>query len=94
MLFCVHCVDKPGHVEVRQANIDSHRAYLAGGDLPVEVVMSGPLMADDGETMIGSLFLVEAPDRAAAEAFNRADPFTDAAIWERIDINPFWRRHG
>ena len=32
--------------------------------------------------MIGSLFLIEAPSRAEVEAFNRADPFAAAGIWE------------
>jgi len=27
----------------------------------VKIVMSGPLVDDDGQTMIGSLFLIEAP---------------------------------
>jgi len=43
-------------------------------------VISGPLVSDDGEKMIGSLFLVEAPGRDEVEAFNRADPFTEAGI--------------
>jgi len=46
-----------------------------------KIVISGPLFSDDGEKMIGSLFLVEAPDRDEVEAFNRADPFTEAGIW-------------
>jgi uncharacterized protein YciI len=36
--------------------------------------MSGPLVSDDGKTMIGSLFLIDAPGRLEVEAFNRADP--------------------
>ena len=46
-----------------------------------KIVISGPLVSDDGEKMIGGLFLVEAPDRDEVEAFNRADPFTAAGIW-------------
>ncbi len=56
--------------------------------------MSGPLMSDDGEAMIGSLFLVEAPDRAHVEGFNRADPFHAAGIWEQVTITRFLRRQG
>jgi uncharacterized protein YciI len=44
--------------------------------------------------MIGSLFLVEAEDRATVEAFNRADPFNAAGIWERVTITGFVRRQG
>ncbi|KAF0119499.1 MAG: hypothetical protein FD152_4483 [Xanthobacteraceae bacterium] len=56
--------------------------------------MSGPLMSDDGEAMIGSLFLVEAPDRAHVEAFNHADPFHTAGIWQAVTITRFLRRQG
>lgn len=41
-----------------------------------------------------SLFLIEAPDRAAVEAFNRADPFAIAGIWEKVTITGFLRRQG
>ena len=56
--------------------------------------MSGPLTADDGAMMIGSLFVLEAPDRAAVERFNEADPFRRAGIWERVTITGFVRRQG
>jgi hypothetical protein len=51
--------------------------------------MSGPLTDDDRSTMMGSLFLVEAPDRAAVERFNRADPFHAAGIWDKVTIRQF-----
>ncbi|MCJ9734758.1 hypothetical protein MOV75_31895, partial [Bradyrhizobium sp. PRIMUS42] len=41
------------------------------------------LVSDDGQTMIGSLFLIEAPGRGEVEAFNRADPFAAAVIKTR-----------
>jgi uncharacterized protein YciI len=55
-------------------------------------VITGPLVSDDGEKMIGSLFLVEAPGRDEVGAFNRTDPFTAAGIWERVSITGFVRR--
>lgn len=94
-LFAIHALDRPGALSVRLANYDAHKAFL--GDTTahgVTIVMSGPLMSDDGEAMIGSLFLVEAPDRAHVEAFNRADPFHAAGIWERVTITRFLRRQG
>jgi uncharacterized protein YciI len=44
--------------------------------------------------MIGSLFLIEAPDRATVERFNAADPFFKADIWEKVAITGFIRRQG
>jgi uncharacterized protein len=56
--------------------------------------MSGPLVQDDNATAKGSFFLVEAPDRAAAEAFNKGDPFHKAGIWENVRIVAFLRKRG
>lgn len=90
MHFVIHCLDHPGALETRLAHYDRHKAYLASA--PVHIVISGPLVADDGTTMIGSCFVVEADDRAAVEAFNHSDPFFAAGIWERIDIHGFVKR--
>lgn len=95
MLFVIHALDKPGGLEARLANYEAHKAFLADTSaLDVRIVMSGPLVADDGATMIGSLFVVEAADRAAVERFNAADPFRQAGIWERVSITSFLRRQG
>jgi len=95
MLFVIHALDKTGAINVRLAHYDAHKAFLAGpSPYGVRVVMSGPLTTEDGATMIGSLFLVEAPNCAAAERFNEADPFHEAGIWERVTITGFQRRQG
>ncbi|HEX7075290.1 MAG TPA: YciI family protein [Hyphomicrobiaceae bacterium] len=95
MLFVIHALDKPGALETRLANYDAHKAFLSDTSaFGVKIVMSGPLVADDGQTMIGSLLLVEAPDRAAVERFNNADPFKAADIWEKVTITAFIRRQG
>jgi uncharacterized protein YciI len=90
MHYVIHCLDRPGSVEKRLAHYDAHKAYLA--DPPVKIVISGPLVAEDGQTMIGSCFLVEADSLAAVEAFNQADPFRKIDLWEQISIHPFLKR--
>ncbi len=90
MHYIVHCLDRPGAVETRLANYEAHKAYLS--DPPVKIVISGPLLADDHATMIGSCFLIEADDDAAARAFNDNDPFKAAGIWETVSIRPFLKR--
>ena len=86
MRFVVHCLDKPGATPLRLQHYEDHKAYLATGT--VATVISGPLLADDGETMIGSLFIFEAETRQEVEAFNRADPFNRAGVWANVSINP------
>ena len=95
MFFVLHARDKAGALDIRQANYEAHKAFLADTSAhDVSMIMSGPLVADDGKTMIGSLMIMEAPDRATVEAFNRADPFYAAGIWEKIDISAFVKRQG
>jgi uncharacterized protein len=95
MLFSIHAIDRADALPIRLANYDAHKAFLADTSrFGVKIVMSGPLVSDDGEKMIGSLFLIEAPDRTAVENFNRADPFAAAGIWERLSVTGFLRRQG
>lgn len=90
MRFVVHCLDREGALPLRLANYAEHRAYLASG--PVRTVVSGPLVADDGETMIGSLFILEADSREAVVAFNAADPFSQAGVWNTVHVHAFLMR--
>jgi uncharacterized protein YciI len=95
MLFAIHAVDHPGALDKRLSNYDAHKAFLSDTSrFGVTIVMSGPLVADDGNTMIGSLFLVEGADRKAIEAFHQADPFFAAGIWQNVTITGFLRRQG
>ncbi len=95
MLFVIHALDRPGALADRLAHYDAHKAFL--GDAAshgVTIVMSGPLVDDEGGAMIGSLVVVEAPDRGTVERFNRADPFHAAGIWDKVTITRFNRRQG
>jgi uncharacterized protein len=95
MQFVIHVFDKPGASARRAELYDRHAAHLADLDrFGVTIIFTGRLVADDGETAIGNLLLVEAPDRAAVEAFNRADPFTSGGVWETATISPFVQRRG
>ncbi len=90
MHFAVHCRDRPGALALRLEKYLEHRAYLEAAS--VRTVISGPLVAEDGQTMIGSLFILEAPSLADVEAFNRDDPFAKAGVWETVLIHPFVMR--
>jgi uncharacterized protein len=76
-----------GH-ERRRRIYDEHLACLAA-PLPVRIVFSGPLLAEDEATRIGSMFVVEASDRSAVQAFNAADPFQAKGVWQKTQIHPF-----
>lgn len=90
MHYIIHCLDRPDAVHVRLAHYEAHKAYLAAST--IKTVISGPLLADDNQTMIGSCFLVEADSLAEIQAFNAADPFNAADLWQTISIRPFLKR--
>lgn len=90
MFFVVHALDHDNAVEKRLEHYEAHKAYLASSEM--KTVISGPLLADDGETMIGSLFVVEAAGKDEVIDFNRADPFSKANVWKQVQVHPFNKR--
>ncbi len=89
MLFMLHCTDKPGSSELRPANRSAHLDYLeAHKD---RIFVAGPLLGDDGSSMVGSLLLIECADMAAAKAFADGDPYAKAGLFQSVEIRA-WRR--
>jgi uncharacterized protein len=86
-LFVLSCIDRPDSLERRMAAREAHLAYVA--DNRAMVRLAGPYL-DDGGQMIGSMFVLEASDRAAVEAFSAADPYVLAGLFERVEIR-IWR---
>jgi uncharacterized protein len=87
MLYVLICTDKPGSLGVRKANRPDHLAYLESlGDA---LVLAGPFLQEDGETMNGSLIVVEAPSLAAARTIAAGDPFAKAGLFASVEIRPW-----
>lgn len=87
MLFALYCKDKAESSDVRARHRSDHVSFLKHwGDA---VSLAGPLLSDDGETMIGSLILLEVPDRATAERFISEDPYGHAQLFESVTLHPF-----
>lgn len=91
MLFAVICKDKPDHLEVRKANRPDHVAYLGETGGPASVVFAGPFLDEDGEAMIGSMVVIDAADRTAAERWAANDPYAKADLFASTEILP-WKR--
>ena len=85
-MFALFCVDKPGALSVRMATRQAHLSYAR--EHIAMLKLGGPLLDDAGD-MAGSLMILEADDLAAAQRFNAEDPYTQAGLWERVDIKPF-----
>jgi uncharacterized protein YciI len=88
MLFALICTDRPGGTALRQSTRPAHLAYL--DNHADKMVQAGALLDPDGQPC-GSLFLMEAPDRATVEAFAAADPYAGVGLFESTVIRSFRR---
>lgn len=87
MLFALICTDKPNALPIRKANRPEHLTYLKSlGDT---LVLAGPFTEEDGETMNGSLLVVEAPSIGAAREIAAGDPFAKAGVFANVEIRPW-----
>ena len=84
MHWLIKCRARPAIDELRAATLPAHTRFLDG--YPEVTWYSGPLFTDDNKNAIGSLRLIEFPERAAAQAYINADPYTHAGIFESIII--------
>ncbi|AOY94964.1 hypothetical protein BKK79_24265 [Cupriavidus sp. USMAA2-4] len=87
MLFVFHLLDKPGAAELRLSVRPEHRAYLAAA--AERIAFAGPLLSDDGAAMVGSLLVMDFPDREAARAWLAAEPFTRAGLYASTSLLAF-----
>lgn len=87
MLFLVYHQDREGAQEIRRANRPAHLEYVKGYPL----LIGGPTLSDDGESMTGTLIVVDLPDLAAAEAFVAGDPYVKAGLFQTTIVKR-WRK--
>ena len=85
MIFVFHLLDKPGSADLRHRVRPEHKAYLAR--VADRLAFAGPLLHDDGTTMLGSLLAIDFDSRAAAEAWLADEPFTRAGLYGETRIH-------
>ena len=87
MNFLLYCVDKPGHSHVRAENRPAHVDYL--NSKLDSILIGGPMLSDGDATPLGSMLVIEAADRAEAEAFAANDPYAKAGLFESVTISAY-----
>lgn len=87
MLFAFICNDKPDGLPIRQAHRPEHLAYLKS--LGATLKFAGPFTAEDGETMNGSLVVIEAESLAAAREIAAGDPFAKVGLFASVEVRPW-----
>jgi len=85
MLWIIYCEDRDdGAAAIRAAVRDEHLAYLEAHENIL--LLGGALLADDGVARLGSVFLVNLPNRDAVERLMLEEPFRKAGLFKRVTI--------
>jgi uncharacterized protein len=87
MLYALICTDKPDSLGIRKANRPEHVEYLQS--LDDRLVLAGPFTESDGETMNGSLIVIEAASLQAAKEIAAGDPFAKAGLFASVEVRPW-----
>jgi uncharacterized protein YciI len=87
MLYAVYATDKPGSQAIRMTHRPAHLAHAK--EWIEHVVMGGPLLGDDHQTMVGSLVIFDLPDRASVDRYLEGDPYVKAGLFESVIVRAY-----
>jgi uncharacterized protein YciI len=88
MEFFVYHRDRPGSLDLRHELIEAHWSYM--DRYAAEMIARGPTFADGGETLTGSVHILDLPDPAAARAFAFDEPNYQAGAYRDVLLRR-WR---
>lgn len=86
-LFAIICTDKAEALQTRLDTREAHLAYIKSTGI---VTQAGPFLSDDRQ-MCGSLIILDAADRAAAEDWAANDPYAKAGLFAKVRIEE-WKK--
>ena len=84
MLYIIYQEDGPGSAALREEHKPAHFAYLE--EHKDILVLGGAMLADDGETRIGSVLIINVDSRADAERFSADEPLRRAGVFREVKI--------
>ncbi len=85
-LYMLACFDKADSLDLRMATREAHLAWAR--ERHGKIRMAGPMLSEDDQ-MAGSLFFLEAESEAEVRAFNADDPYTQAGLFDRVEVKRF-----
>lgn len=88
MPFVIETYDKPDHQSVRMQVRPKHLAFLE--EHKARLLACGAKLDDAGQRATGGFYVVDFDNRTDAEEFIAQDPFTQAELFERVEITR-WR---
>ncbi len=88
MLFSILIYDEPNSAALRDEYRQAHLDYLAAFD--AQTLFAGPFTTDDESADLGSLRLIDFPNRAAAEKHIADEPYVIGGVQKRWQVHR-WR---
>jgi len=82
----VYCLDAPGSAAGRKAAAQAHLRYIE--TILDRLLMAGPLFAEDGSAIVGSLYVFNTSSLSEAKRLLEADPYCQAGFWHSVDCRP------
>lgn len=87
-VFAIHCIDKPMQQALRAATRPEHLLWLESAI--DHIVIAGPLLDEEGGP-IGSMLLMEFPDRKSAVSFVAGDPYARVGLFASVAVTA-WKQ--
>jgi hypothetical protein len=93
--YTIRCTYGPDALSKREAAMAAHLSHIAAHRDRIR--FAGPLLTDDGAAPTGTWFMIDAPDRAAAEAFIAGEGYNRAGMFAEVEIKRYasskpWRQ--
>lgn len=88
MYFAIYATDGPGASQTRSDLFEDFRSYLHDHPDHPDIVLhhAGQTLAEEDDTIVGSLLVVEAPSLEAAQAFVADSPYGKAGVFGDVQV--------
>ena len=88
MQFIITAFDKENSLDLRLSVRPDHLAYAVDNSI---TLIAGPLLTEgDDPKPKGSMIIIEAQSKQAAEEYAANDPYAKAGLFEKVTVRP-WR---
>ena len=85
----IDATDAPGRADLRRQVRPDHLAYVEANVR--RLLAAGAKLSDDGETALGTFYIIDTDERGVAEAFAAADPYSKAGVFGTVTVTR-WRK--
>jgi uncharacterized protein YciI len=86
MLTMWLCFDKPNSLDLRMKTRPEHLEWLE--KTVTKFKFAGPMLADDGQTLKGSVIIAEFDSLEQSRDVQKHDPYVGAGLFEKVVVCP------